>query len=155
MGGVSLHTMSSVREATMRSFCHSGFRVSRDTAPRRALVTSPLRIMCTVTAPAGHKPCVSSVVTPIQTSSKTHRIISSRLQDLTRQFTTSAISNKETSREYDMSSDDSRAHNNQDFQLSELFNVKDKVALITGNLTISEKWRWHNNFSQVEDQVSA
>ncbi|KAK4550050.1 hypothetical protein LTR36_003017 [Oleoguttula mirabilis] len=31
-----------------------------------------------------------------------------------------------------MASDNASAHNNQDFQLSELFNVKDKVALITG-----------------------
>ncbi|EMC94979.1 hypothetical protein BAUCODRAFT_140204 [Baudoinia panamericana UAMH 10762] len=31
-----------------------------------------------------------------------------------------------------MASDNPRAHNNQDFQLTELFNVKDKVALVTG-----------------------
>ncbi|EME44125.1 hypothetical protein DOTSEDRAFT_71812 [Dothistroma septosporum NZE10] len=31
-----------------------------------------------------------------------------------------------------MASDDARKHNNQEFQLSNLFNVKDKVALITG-----------------------
>lgn len=31
-----------------------------------------------------------------------------------------------------MASDNASSHNNQDFQLSELFNVKDKVALITG-----------------------
>ncbi|KAK5120328.1 hypothetical protein LTR85_006267 [Meristemomyces frigidus] len=31
-----------------------------------------------------------------------------------------------------MASDNAKSHNNQDFQLSELFNVKDKVALITG-----------------------
>ena len=29
-----------------------------------------------------------------------------------------------------MSSDNARAHNNQDFKLSELFNVSNKVALI-------------------------
>lgn len=32
-----------------------------------------------------------------------------------------------------MASDDARVQNNKDFQLNELFNVKDKVALITGN----------------------
>lgn len=31
-----------------------------------------------------------------------------------------------------MVSDDARQHNNQEFQLSNLFNVEDKVALITG-----------------------
>ncbi|KAI7152898.1 hypothetical protein KC349_g8706 [Hortaea werneckii] len=31
-----------------------------------------------------------------------------------------------------MASDDARVQNNKDFQLNELFNVKDKVALITG-----------------------
>lgn len=36
-----------------------------------------------------------------------------------------------------MSSDNAKDHNNQDFQLSSLFNVKDKVALITGKLTNS------------------
>jgi hypothetical protein len=34
-----------------------------------------------------------------------------------------------------MASDNARAQNNKDFQLSELFNVKDKVALITGMST--------------------
>ena len=33
-----------------------------------------------------------------------------------------------------MASDDARVQNNKDFQLNELFNVKDKVALITGKL---------------------
>ena len=32
-----------------------------------------------------------------------------------------------------MASDDARVQNNKDFQLNELFNVKNKVALITGN----------------------
>lgn len=31
-----------------------------------------------------------------------------------------------------MASDDARVQNNKDFQLNELFDVKDKVALITG-----------------------
>jgi len=31
-----------------------------------------------------------------------------------------------------MSSDNPGSHNNQDFQLSEIFNVKDKVAVVTG-----------------------
>jgi len=31
-----------------------------------------------------------------------------------------------------MASDDSKSHNNADFQLSQVFNVKDKVVLITG-----------------------
>ena len=31
-----------------------------------------------------------------------------------------------------MASSDPQAHNNADFQLGELFNVKDKVALVTG-----------------------
>ena len=31
-----------------------------------------------------------------------------------------------------MSSDNAQSHNNPDFQLAKVFNVKDKVALITG-----------------------
>jgi hypothetical protein len=37
-------------------------------------------------------------------------------------------------KEYNMASDNSKAHNNADFQLSEVFSVKGKVALITGKL---------------------
>ena len=31
-----------------------------------------------------------------------------------------------------MASENPGVHNNQDFQLSEIFNVKDKVAVVTG-----------------------
>ena len=37
-----------------------------------------------------------------------------------------------------MASDDSKSHNNPDFQLSEIFNVKNAVAVITGNLSFGE-----------------
>jgi hypothetical protein len=47
-----------------------------------------------------------------------------------RQLLKSAASRKE----FNMASDNSKAHNNADFQLSEVFNVKGKVALITGKL---------------------
>jgi len=51
-----------------------------------------------------------------------------RLRQPTHQFTTSTT----TKNEYNMSSDNPGSHNNQDFQLSEIFNVKDKVAVVTG-----------------------
>jgi hypothetical protein len=52
-------------------------------------------------------------------------------QDQTRRFTSSGTARAE----YNMSSDDPKAHNNADFQLSTVFDVKDKVALITGRLS--------------------
>ena len=52
-----------------------------------------------------------------------------RLQQLTKQFTTSTKKN-----EYNMASDNPQSHNNPDFQLSEIFNVKNRVAVVTGKL---------------------
>lgn len=49
-----------------------------------------------------------------------------RLENLNRHFATTTSLKKE----YNMASNDSRVQNNQDFKLSELFNVKDKVALV-------------------------
>ncbi|KAI7488001.1 NAD(P)-binding protein [Hortaea werneckii] len=46
--------------------------------------------------------------------------------------TTNSIQAQGSSGETNMASDDARVQNNKDFQLNELFNVKDKVALITG-----------------------
>lgn len=61
--------------------------------------------------------------------------ITNRAQQITKQFSASATRNSKaqgTSGETSMASDDARVQNNQDFKLTELFNVKDKVALITG-----------------------
>ena len=58
------------------------------------------------------------------TSSASETKLSSlRLQQLQRQLNTSTTSRAE----YNMASEDSKSHNNADLQLSELFNVKDKV----------------------------
>ncbi|KAI6806052.1 NAD(P)-binding protein [Hortaea werneckii] len=46
--------------------------------------------------------------------------------------TTNNIQAQGSSGETNMASDDARVQNNKDFQLNELFNVKNKVALITG-----------------------
>lgn len=43
-----------------------------------------------------------------------------------------------------MASDNPRDHNNQDFQLTELFGVKDKVALITGKETVHRVCQDHD-----------
>ena len=49
---------------------------------------------------------------------------------MTKQFSTSS----NLSKEYNMASNQSDAHNNEDFKLSSVFGgVQDKVALITGN----------------------
>ena len=37
-----------------------------------------------------------------------------------------------------MASDNSESHNNPDFQLGEIFNVKNAVAVITGESSFSE-----------------
>lgn len=44
-----------------------------------------------------------------------------------------------------MASDDSKKQNNADFQLSEVFNVKDKVVLITGRRSSLEKKTEHDS----------
>src|ERR1700712_675179 len=72
------------------------------------------------------KPRVSPSMQPI--SELTTNTLN-RLQQFTKQLTTSTTLNY-----HNMASDNAKSHNNQDFQLSELFNVKDKVALITGEL---------------------
>ena len=53
---------------------------------------------------------------------------SNRLNQLTKHFTTTTSK----AAEYNMASDNPSAHNNPDFQLAEIFGVKDKVALVTG-----------------------
>ena len=58
-----------------------------------------------------------------------NNITTNRLSQLHRQLATSQ------SGEYNMASDNARSHNNDDFQLNTLFNVKDKVALVTGGGT--------------------
>lgn len=57
-----------------------------------------------------------------------NRPVTSRLQNISRHFT--VLSRNQA--EYSMASDNPRDHNNDDFQLNSLFNVKDKVALVTG-----------------------
>jgi hypothetical protein len=66
-------------------------------------------------------------------SSKT--VAASRLTQVQRQLLKTVASRKE----YNMASEDPKAHNNADFQLSEVFNVRDKVVLITGKQKLPSK----------------
>jgi len=87
-------------------------------------VVTSLRTLVT----AQHKSLVSSMSTGTSSLNKPQTTPTSRLAQLTRQFATLT----DTKEEYNMSSDNAQAHNNADFQLGEVFNVKDKVAVVTG-----------------------
>ena len=68
--------------------------------------------------------CMNSILkTPLRKNSS-----SSRRHQVNRHLATS----NQKAAEYNMSSDNAQSHNNDDFQLGNLFNVKDRVALITG-----------------------
>ncbi|RMY44374.1 hypothetical protein D0865_10598 [Hortaea werneckii] len=72
---------------------------------------------------------------PTQNTSRDTINSSRRADRISAQFstsTTTTIQAQGSSGETNMASDDARVQNNKDFQLNELFNVKDKVALITG-----------------------
>lgn len=74
-------------------------------------------------------------------SSKAKILAAGRLTQVQRQLLKTAASRKE----YNMASDDSKKQNNADFQLSEVFNVKDKVVLITGRRSSLEKKTEHDS----------
>lgn len=74
--------------------------------------------------------CSSSYITNSATSASRKTLAAGQLTQSQRQLLKTAASRKE----FNMASDNSKAHNNADFQLSEVFNVKGKVALITGKL---------------------
>lgn len=54
--------------------------------------------------------------------------VTNRIRLTSRHFASSTSPKKE----YNMASDNPRAHNNPDFQINEIFSVKGKVALVTG-----------------------
>lgn len=109
---------------------HSSLAVARNSAIRlRVIVTSAQPISTT----AVFKPFVS--VSPMQSVRETALKASTRIQGLTKQLSTSLPTFAQitgSTQDHNMASDNASSQNNAAFQLSELFNVKDKVALITG-----------------------
>jgi hypothetical protein len=70
----------------------------------------------------------SSSLTSSAGEASTKTVATTRLTQVQRQLLKTAASRKE----YNMASENPKAQNNADFRLSEVFNVKDKVVLITG-----------------------
>lgn len=77
--------------------------------------------------------CTRSLHSLMKSSSKSlhqypQRLTSGRPYELKKHLAASSL----MAAEYNMSSDNPQSHNNDDFRLSNLFNVKGRVALITG-----------------------